>query len=90
VANPSAAVLFRLAKALHVDPHRLLAAAGYPELANDHGGEGLETTIDPDLLAFLARLSSGQQQRLLHFLRSLERRAEALVAHRDGRQVGPK
>jgi transcriptional regulator with XRE-family HTH domain len=90
VDNPSAAVLFRLARALHIDPHRLLAAAGYPQVANNDGGQALEPMIDPDLLAFLARLSPAQQQHLLHFFQALEKGAEELVGQRDGnrRQVG--
>lgn len=79
VQNPSAAVLFRLAQALHVDPHCLLEAAGYPEAVNNDRDDSFETTVDPDLLAFLARLSPEQQRHLLHFLQGLERRAEALA-----------
>ena len=53
VQNPSAAVIFRLAQALHVDPRVLMQAAGYHSLAN--GAEAdYEVTVDPDLLRFLA------------------------------------
>lgn len=84
VENPSAAVLFRLAQALHIDPHRLLEAAGYPQAANDGRDDGFEAIVDPDLLAFLARLSAEQQQHLKNLLQGLEKRAEELVAHGGG------
>lgn len=87
VENPSAAVLFRLAQALHIDPHRLLEAAGYPQLANNHRDQEFETRVDPDLLAFLARLSPQEQRHLLNFLQGLEKGARPL-ARRDGDRRG--
>ncbi|HLB26713.1 MAG TPA: helix-turn-helix transcriptional regulator, partial [Dehalococcoidia bacterium] len=73
VQNPSAAVLFRLAQALHVDPRCLLEAAGYQEAMGVSGDVEYETPVDPDLLRFLARLSLEQQGYLLRFLRGMER-----------------
>lgn len=73
VHNPSAAVLFRLAKALHVDPRSLLEAAGYKEILGASQEQvDFETPVDPDLLRFLARLSLAQQRYLLSFLRAME------------------
>ncbi len=74
VSNPSAAVLFRLAQALHVDPRDLLQAAGYRQEPASTNGERLETPVDPDLLRFLSRLSREQQKALLRFLQELEER----------------
>jgi transcriptional regulator with XRE-family HTH domain len=74
VQNPSAAVLFRLAQALHVDPRCLLEAAGYHDALGAAGAdEEYETPVDPDLLRFLARLSLEHQGYLLRFLRGMER-----------------
>lgn len=73
VQNPSAAVMFRLAQALHVDPRQLMQAAGYDQLANG-SGEEYEVSVDPELLRFLARLSREQQTHLLRLLKGLDRR----------------
>src|SRR3989304_872567 len=73
VQNPSAAVLFRLAQALHVDPRCLLEAAGYHDALGAASDEEYETPVDPDLLRFLARLSLEDQGYLLRFLRGVER-----------------
>jgi transcriptional regulator with XRE-family HTH domain len=77
VSNPSAAVIFHLAQALHVDPHGLLEAAGYQPMADNGRDEGFEAMVDLDLLAFLVRLSPEQQRQLLHLLYGLEARAES-------------
>ncbi len=73
VRNPSAAVLFRLAQALHVDPRCLLEAAGYTEILSAAPETGYETPVDPDLLRFLARLPQEQQKYLLRFLQGMKR-----------------
>ncbi len=73
VQNPSASVLFRLAQALHVDPRRLLEAAGYTDALGLQGDAEYETPVDPDLLRFLARLSLEHQRFLLRFLQGMER-----------------
>ncbi len=73
VQNPSASVLFRLARALHVDPRCLLEAAGYRDVLGARPDMEYETPVDPDLLRFLARLSVEQQRYLLRFLRGMER-----------------
>ncbi len=70
VHNPSAAVLFRLAQALHVDPRSLLEAAGYGDALGDSESD-FEPAVDPDLMQYLSRLTSEQQQYLLRFLRGL-------------------
>lgn len=71
VANPSAAVLFRLAQALHLDPRSLL-----PDDPRYFGAstetEAFEMPVDPDLLRFLAQLSQEQQASLLLFLQRME------------------
>ncbi len=73
VQNPSAAVIFRLAQSLHVDPRVLMQAAGYEEASGqgNSGGE-YEITVDPDLLRFLARISKDQQSNLLRMFRGME------------------
>lgn len=81
VRNPSAAVIFRLANALHIDPRSLMQAAGYAELGTQDGDE-FEVSVDPDLLRFLARLSPEQQAHLLRFLKGMERRTEVEVGGR--------
>lgn len=73
VHNPSAAVIFRLASALHVDPRILIAAAGYEEAAafGDQGAD-YEVAVDPDLLRFLAKVPREAQAHLLRMLQGLE------------------
>lgn len=70
VQNPSAAVLFRLANALHIDPRALLQAAGYEEIL-PREEEDFEPAVDPDLLRFLAKMSLKQQRSLLRFLQGM-------------------
>ena len=83
VQNPSAAVLFGLARALHVDPRVLMRAAGYEEAgSDDHGDEGYEVTVDPDLLQFLARFPRDQQADFLRLMQAIERRKTAVGARR--------
>ncbi|OGY23073.1 MAG: hypothetical protein A2Y57_00205 [Candidatus Woykebacteria bacterium RBG_13_40_7b] len=72
VRNPSAAILLRLAKALYVDPHELMDAAGYtPNRSND--GD-YHVRVDPDLLRFLAALSRDKQRYILLLLEGMESR----------------
>jgi len=73
VQNPSAAVMFRLAQALHVDPRQLMQAAGYDQLPGA-ADEEYEVTVDPELLRFLARFPREQQTHLLKLLEGLDRR----------------
>src|SRR3972149_9822996 len=56
VQNPSAAVIFRLAQSLNVDPRVLMQAAGYQEACNGANGAEYEVAVDPELLRFLARV----------------------------------
>src|SRR3972149_1516237 len=75
VRNPSAAVIFRLAKAVHVDPRCLMQAAGYREVSGQgDGGDDFDVAVDPDLLRFLARVPREQQGNLLRLLQGMERR----------------
>ena len=79
VQNPSAAVIFRLAQALHVDPRMLMQAAGYHNLANGTE-EGYEVTVDPELLRFLARFPREQQLYLLKLLEGLNGKSAKRLA----------
>lgn len=71
VQNPSAAVIFRLAQALNVDPRVLMDAAGYDSGANGSKSE-FAVSVDPELLRFLARFPREQQTYLLRLLKSLD------------------
>jgi transcriptional regulator with XRE-family HTH domain len=85
VQNPSAAVIFRLARALHVDPRVLMQAAGYAETAMGIGKSGsYEVSVDPDLLSFLARIPREQQARLLKLFKGMERGASAATRPTTG------
>ncbi len=74
VQNPSAAVIFRLAQALHIDPRVLMQAAGYNHIANGQTPEQYEVTVDPELLRFLAQIPRDQQMHLLRLLEGLDQR----------------
>ena len=82
VQNPSAAVIFRLARALHVDPRILMQAAGYAEmpLAGAPAAQ-YEVSVDPDLLSFLARIPREQQARLHKVFQGMQ--------HRTSEAAGP-
>jgi transcriptional regulator with XRE-family HTH domain len=77
VQNPSAAVIFRLAQALHIDPRVLMQAAGYSHMAGGESPEEYEVTVDPELLRFLAQIPRDQQMNLLHLLEGLDQRQQA-------------
>ncbi len=84
VQNPSAAVMFKLAQALHVDPRVLMQAAGYGEAGIDGAGEGeYEIAVDPDLLRFLADFSQDEQAYLLKVLQGLEKKTPAANGSRS-------
>jgi transcriptional regulator with XRE-family HTH domain len=83
VQNPSAAVIFRLAQALHIDPRVLMEAAGYHSLAAGPG-DGYEVTVDPELLRFLARFPREQQGYLLKLLEGLNGKAPKAVTAAAG------
>jgi len=77
VRNPSAAVLLRLAGAMHVDPDDLFEAAGYPTVRTlREVYEGYEANVDPDLMRFLSRLPRDRQRRLLLLLEGMEHLVE--------------
>jgi len=83
VQNPSAAVIFRLAESLHVDPRALMQAAGYQQTPVS-GSEGeFEVAVDPDLLRFLSQLPREQQAHLLKMFRGMDRRQPAAAAARE-------
>lgn len=91
VQNPSAAVIFRLARALHVDPRILMQAAGYEEAAPDENGTEYEFAVDPDLLRFLAAIPQEEQTHLLRVFRDMERkRAPAKPVAAGGRRSGDR
>jgi len=71
VANPSAAVLFRLAKELCLDPRSLLPGNGSHPNSGAAADAWLEVRVAPDLLSYLSRLSHQQQRLLLSFLEQL-------------------
>jgi len=79
VNNPSAAIIFRLAQALNVDPRVLMQAAGYDDLVNG-SGEEYEVSVDPELLRFLTRFPREQQAHLLRLLEGLDGRRTAQPA----------
>ena len=81
VQNPSAAVIFGLARALHVDPRVLMNAAGYGDAA-DRGAidEGYAVEVDPDLLRFLARIPRENQAHLLKVLEGIEGGQQPAIA----------
>lgn len=73
VKNPSAAVLLRVAQAMHVDPDELFEAAGYPTVRTlRRAYRDYESNIDPGLLRYLGRLPRDRQRRLLLLLESME------------------
>lgn len=73
VQNPSAAVIFGLARALHVDPRVLMHAAGYREAApSESVDDGFAVEVDPDLLRFLAHIPREHQAHLLKVLEGME------------------
>ncbi len=78
VQNPSAAVIFRLASALHVDPRVLMQAAGYNQPANGTAGAAeYHVSVDPELLRFLARIPREHQAHLLRMLQGMDQTAVA-------------
>ncbi len=73
VKNPSAAVLLRIAQAMSVDPDELFEAAGYPTVRTLRATyERYESTIDRELLGYLASLPREKQRRLLSLLQGIE------------------
>lgn len=73
VKNPSAAVLLRVAQAMHVHPDELFEAAGYPTVrALRQIYQDYESNVDPDLLQYLGRLPRDRQRRLLLLLQGME------------------
>jgi len=74
VKNPSAAVLLRVAEAMQIDADDLFEAAGYPTVRTLRRlYQGYESTVDQDLLHYLAGLSREKQRRLLSLLQGIEK-----------------
>ena len=83
VQNPSAAVIFGLARALHVDPRVLMQAAGYEEAgASEADADEYEVTVDPDLLRFLAGFPREQQKNLLKVMQAIQGKAATVTPGR--------
>jgi transcriptional regulator with XRE-family HTH domain len=73
VKNPSAAVLLRVAQAMNINPDDLFEAAGYPTARTLREiYERYESTIDSELLHYLADLPREKQRRLLSLLQGIE------------------
>ncbi len=73
VKSPSAAVLLRVAQAIHVDPNDLFEAAGYPTVRTlRQVYQNYESNIDSELLRYLGRLPRDRQRRLLLLLQGME------------------
>lgn len=74
VKNPSAAVLLRVAQAMHVDSDELFEAAGYPTVRMLRQiYQEYQATIDDELLRYLSRLPRDRQRRLLFLLEGMEK-----------------
>lgn len=74
VKNPSAAVLLRVAEAMQIDADELFEAAGYPTVRTLRRlYQGYESTVDDELLHYLAALSREKQRRLLSLLEGIEK-----------------
>jgi transcriptional regulator with XRE-family HTH domain len=85
VKNPSAAVLLRVAQAMHVDSDELFEAAGYPTVRTLRQiYQEYQATVDDDLLRYLARLPRDRQRRLLFLLEGMEK---VLSADQNGAGV---
>jgi transcriptional regulator with XRE-family HTH domain len=85
VKNPSAAVLLRVAQAMHVDSDELFEAAGYPTVRTLRQiYQEYQATVDDDLLRYLSRLPRDRQRRLLFLLEGMER---VLSADQSGSKV---
>lgn len=88
VQNPSASVIFRLAKALHIDPRVLMQAAGYSAAEGAvNGAPEYEVRVDPDLLRFLARLPREEQAHLLALLKGMEAAGTGTWAETDAKET---
>jgi len=85
VKNPSAAVLLRIAQAIHVDSDELFEAAGYPTVRTlKQIYQQYQATIDDDLLRYLSRLPRDRQRRLLFLLEGMEK---LLSSEQNGNKV---
>jgi len=72
VKHPSAAVLLRIAQAMHVCGDELFEAAGYPTVRTlREAYRGYEATIEPELITYLSDLPRDKQRRLLLVLEGM-------------------
>lgn len=92
VKNPSAAVLLRVAQAMNVDPDELFEAAGYPTVRTlREACRRYESTIDGELLGYLASLPRDKQRRLLSLLQGIEQvLADGEPVTEDARENGER
>src|SRR3990172_530009 len=87
VKNPSAAVLLRVAQAMRIDPDELFEAAGYPtvrmlrQIYQDY-----ESTVDTELLRYLAKLPRDRQRRLLLLLMIVENLLYEMMRERRAKE----
>jgi transcriptional regulator with XRE-family HTH domain len=90
VKHPSAAVLLRIAQAMHVDGDELFEAAGYPTVRTlRETYQHYEATVDPELMVYLSRLPRDRQRRLLAILEGMETVLTNGAASQDGRSARP-
>ena len=84
VKNPSAAVLLRVAEAMHVDADELFEAAGYPTVRTLRRlYQGYQSTVDDELLEYLSGLSREKQRRLLSLLEGIEKLVVVEAVHTE-------
>lgn len=81
VKHPSAAVLLRIAHAMHVGGDELFEAAGYPTVRTlREAYRGYEATVEPELITYLSGLPRDKQRRLLLVLEGM---ASVLASNGD-------
>src|SRR3990170_6430203 len=91
VKHPSAAVLIRVAQAMHVDGDELFEAAGYPTVRTlREAYQSYEATVDPELLGYLSRLPRDRQRRLLSILEGVESVLTAAGNQNGGKDGSPQ
>jgi transcriptional regulator with XRE-family HTH domain len=91
VKHPSAAVLIRIAQAMHVEGDELFEAAGYPTARTlRETYQNYEATVDKELLSYLARLPRDRQRRLLSILEGVETVLTAAGNQNGGNDGSPK
>jgi transcriptional regulator with XRE-family HTH domain len=83
VKHPSAAVLLRIAQAMHVGGDELFEAAGYATVRTlREAYRGYEATVEAELITYLSGLPRDKQRRLLLVLEGM---ASVLTSNGDSR-----